>query len=75
MGKNRFDITPAGQQIHISSKPAPPNDHTASRHPCFKLSSPEALLEIQGRVFKHFEAKSEGAPMAADKPGEVDSGM
>ncbi|KAH8593916.1 hypothetical protein B0O99DRAFT_514842 [Bisporella sp. PMI_857] len=69
-----FDITPAGQQVHISSKPGPANDPSASRHPCFKLESPEALLEVQKRVFAHFEAKSDGAPSEADKPGEADSG-
>jgi hypothetical protein len=26
------------------------------------------------RVYRHFEEKREGAPMAADKPGEADSG-
>lgn len=71
----RFDITPKGQQIHIAfHDPAKPNDHSASRHPCFRLESPEALLTCQQRVFEHFESKALGAPVAADKPGEVNSG-
>ena len=73
---NRFDITPQGQQIHISSSAkSPPNDLTATRHPCFKLKDQDALNELQRRIYGHFESKSEGAPMAADKPGKADSGM
>ena len=63
MGKYRFDIGESGQQIHISSKPAPGNEFKAARHPCFKVESPEALVLLQGRIWGHFEGKSEGAPV------------
>ncbi|KAN0098178.1 Glyoxalase/Bleomycin resistance protein/Dihydroxybiphenyl dioxygenase [Hyaloscypha variabilis] len=69
-----FDITPKGQQIHISSNSPVPNEPTASRHPCFKLESPEKLNELRERIWAHFESGREGKPMAADKPGDVDSG-
>ncbi|KAE8444963.1 hypothetical protein EG329_014090 [Mollisiaceae sp. DMI_Dod_QoI] len=69
-----FDITPGGQQIHVSSNPSPPNDPKASRHPCFKLESPEKLMELRERIWVHFEKKDEASPMQADKPGEQSSG-
>ncbi|KAF2099029.1 glyoxalase family protein [Rhizodiscina lignyota] len=68
-----FDITPKGQQIHIAFSNTP-NDMAASRHPCFKLESPQALLECQQRVYEHFERGDAGAPKMADKPGEQSSG-
>jgi hypothetical protein len=74
---HRFDITPAGQQIHISapsSEGTAHNDPAASRHPCFKLESPAALLALQRRIYAHFEGGAAAAPMAADKPGEEASG-
>jgi hypothetical protein len=70
----RFDITPKGQQIHISSNSPVPNEPTASRHPCFKLESVEKLNELRQRIWAHFERGGEGKPMAADKPGDIDSG-
>lgn len=69
----RFNIGDSGQQVHIAF--GPPNDPKASRHPCFKLKDPDALLELQGKIHKHFEAGGAGAPVAADKPGEMNSGM
>lgn len=74
----RFDITPDGQQIHVSSASAEgsiSNDPKASRHACFKLDSQEGLNELQRRIYGHFETGGDGKPMAADKPGEADSGM
>ncbi|KAH8763867.1 hypothetical protein BGZ57DRAFT_549599 [Hyaloscypha finlandica] len=69
-----FDITPKGQQIHISSNSAVPNEPTASRHPCFKLENVEKLNELRERIWAHYEKGGEGKPMAADKPGVVNSG-
>jgi hypothetical protein len=71
----RFDITPKGQQIHISSNSPVPNEPTASRHPCFKLESVEKLNELRERIWAHYEKGGDGKPMAADKPGDIDSGM
>lgn len=70
--KSRFDITPNGQQVHIAFGT---NELASTRHPCFKVGSPEALLELRKRVWEHFERKDEASPREADKPGEVDSGM
>lgn len=67
----RFDITPGGQQIHIAFGQ---NELKSSRHPCFKLESPEALLELRTRVWEAHVAGGAGAPVEADKPGEKDSG-
>lgn len=67
-----FDIGTSGQQVHIS---LPKHDHDtirddASRHPCFRVGSPEALLALQRRVYAHWQRGGEGAPTAADAPGE-----
>jgi hypothetical protein len=67
-----FDIGTSGQQVHIAFGPKEPE---SSRHPCFKIESPEKLLELQKRVYAHFEKGDEAAPRAADKPGEENSGM
>ena len=73
---DRFDITPKGQQIHVAfHKAGQLNDTTSSRHICFRLESPEDLVACQKRIYEHFEKKSLGAPISADKPGEVNSGM
>lgn len=68
----RFDITPGGQQIHIAF--GPPNEPKASRHLCFKLESPEALLKLRQKVWDHHERGGDSAPIEADKPGQEDSG-
>jgi hypothetical protein len=67
----RFDITPQGQQIHIAFGE---NELKSSRHPCFKVDSPDALLALRKRIWEHFERKDEASPREADKPGEDDSG-
>jgi hypothetical protein len=67
----RFDIIPGGQQVHIAFGP---NDLKSRRHPCFKLESPQALLELRNRIWEHFEKAEKSSPQEADKPGEVDSG-
>lgn len=70
-----FDIGTSGQQIHVSCGPVSDADRQSSRHPCFRLESPQALLRLQRRVWEHFERGGEGAPRAADRPGEENSGM
>ncbi|KAH9893853.1 hypothetical protein F4778DRAFT_298348 [Xylariomycetidae sp. FL2044] len=67
-----FDIGSSGQQVHVSLAKHDQDviATNSSRHPCFKISSPEALLELQKRIFAHFEKKGIDAPMAADEPGE-----
>ncbi|RFU29529.1 hypothetical protein B7463_g6809, partial [Scytalidium lignicola] len=66
-----FDITPGGQQIHIAFGL---NEPKSSRHPCFKLESLQALLQLQKRIWDHHVAGGEAAPLEADKPGEDNSG-
>lgn len=75
-GENRFDITSEEdlqhgipkQQVHIAL--GPNLDPQSSRHPCFRLGSPEALLELQRRIYDHYARGGASAPRAADKPGE-----
>lgn len=74
-----FDIGASGQQVHVS---LPKHDGdlntntnaSLSRHPCFRVGSPEALLKLQERVHAHFVRGGADAPVAADAPGGVDSG-
>jgi len=61
------------QQVHIATTSVA-NDPKSSRHPCFKLESPEKLLELRERIWRHFERGGEGAPMEADEPGRGNSG-
>lgn len=70
-----FDIGASGQQVHVSL-PKHDNDSippTATRHPCFRVGSPEALLKLQERVHAHFLRGGGDAPADADAPG-VSSG-
>jgi catechol 2,3-dioxygenase-like lactoylglutathione lyase family enzyme len=69
---NRFDVGSSGQQVHVSFGT---NESDSRRHPCFKLDSREDLEEIKTRIFEHSVRGGLGAPMAADKPGETNSGM
>ncbi|KAF7555486.1 hypothetical protein G7Z17_g2172 [Cylindrodendrum hubeiense] len=67
-----FDIGSSGQQIHVAfGRNA---DLESSRHPCFKLESKEALATLQLKIWEHFEVGGSAAPLAADKPGQLDSG-
>lgn len=66
-----FDIGSSGQQIHIAFGS---NEPESSRHPCFRVESPEALLELRQRIWAHYERGGASAPKAADKPGEENSG-
>ena len=47
----------------------------SSRHPCFRLGSAEQLEELRVRIWECFEAGGEAAPLEADRPGGVASGM
>lgn len=69
--RGRFNIGDSGQQIHINCGPTDP-EH--SRHPCFKLESREHLETLKKAIYDHHVRGGPAAPMAADKPGEVDSG-
>jgi len=70
-----FDIADSGQQVHIAfGKPADFEAPESSRHPCFKLSDGEALLDMRRKIYDHFERGGDSAPRAADRPGEVASG-
>lgn len=66
-----FDIGASGQQVHIAFGS---NEPKSSRHPCFKIGSPEELLELRQRIWEHHRRGDDAAPKEADKPGEVDSG-
>lgn len=68
---DRFDIGSSGQQVHISFGSTDP---LSSRHPCFKLSSREELEELKTNIYDHHVRGGAAAPLAADKPGEVNSG-
>lgn len=68
----RFDITPNGQQVHVSF--GPPATEKSSRHPCFKVESKEALRTLQTKIWTHFIGEEScGRPSEADQPG-TDSG-
>ncbi|RDW84238.1 putative glyoxalase family protein [Coleophoma cylindrospora] len=67
-----FDITPKGQQIHVAFGA---NELHSSRHICFRIESPEALVELQKRIWDHHIIGDAASPKEADKPGEEDSGM
>lgn len=73
----RFDIGTSGQQVHIAfpAHAAELADTSARRHPCFKLASPAALGELQARIWEHYERGGQGAPLQADKPGDMNSGQ
>jgi catechol 2,3-dioxygenase-like lactoylglutathione lyase family enzyme len=66
-----FDIGNSSQQVHIAFGP---DEAESKRHPCFQLSSPEALLELQGKIYEHYQRGGESAPRQADQPGQVNSG-
>jgi hypothetical protein len=70
-----FDIGSSGQQVHIAPGS---NEEKSPRHPCFKLGSPEELVELvelRARIWAHYERGGEAAPLEADRPGVVNSGM
>jgi hypothetical protein len=81
-----FEIGDSGQQVHIAPDYNGSNGNFkggedskevkwSSRHPCFRLGSPELLEELRVRIWEHFEVGGEAAPLEADRPGGVASGM
>lgn len=73
---SRFNIGSSGQQVHIAFPQSETEleDKTTRRHACFKLASPDALQELQARIYAHHEKGGDSAPLQADKPGDVNSG-
>lgn len=73
-----FNIADSGQQVHVAfGREADfdgPVARSSSRHPCFRLQSPDALLELQRRIWAHFKSGGEGAPSECDEPGGQNSG-
>ena len=69
---SRFDIGSSGQQVHVAL--GQNTEQKSSRHPCFKIGSPEALLELRQKVWDHHKRGDESAPQEADRPGQADSG-
>ncbi|GAB1737289.1 hypothetical protein NU219Hw_g1215t3 [Hortaea werneckii] len=66
-----FDIGDSGQQVHVALGT---NETKSSRHPCFKIESPDALLQLRQRIWEHFTNGGAAAPQEADRPGDKDSG-
>ncbi|KAK5169144.1 uncharacterized protein LTR77_006453 [Saxophila tyrrhenica] len=68
-----FDISDSGQQVHVAFGQ---NETKSSRHPCFKIGSPDALMQLRQRIWEHHERGGEAAPQEqeADKPGTQNSG-
>lgn len=70
---HRFNIGSSGQQIHITDRAS--EDPKSSRHPCFKVNTREELEEVKQSIYDHHVRGGPAAPMAADKPGEANSGQ
>ncbi|KAI0870841.1 hypothetical protein GGS24DRAFT_492686 [Hypoxylon argillaceum] len=69
-----FDIGASGQQVHVAFGQPEDFSFDSRRHPCFRLADGAALLALQRRIYAHLEAGGVGAPKAADRPGETNSG-
>ncbi|KAJ5600119.1 hypothetical protein N7450_001186 [Penicillium hetheringtonii] len=67
-----FNIGSSGQQVHVTDHA--PENPDSTRHPCFKVNSREELEELKKAIYDHHVRGGPAAPLAADKPGEVDSG-
>ncbi|KAI9371377.1 hypothetical protein BJX61DRAFT_511748 [Aspergillus egyptiacus] len=67
-----FDIGTSGQQVHVAF--GTNETKTSSRHPCFRVESPEKLHELQQRIWEHYLRGGDAAPLAADEPGGLNSG-
>ncbi|KAI7626117.1 hypothetical protein KC343_g6397 [Hortaea werneckii] len=67
-----FDIGDSGQQVHVALGM---NETKSSRHPCFKIESPDALLQLRQRIWEHFTNGGPAAPQEADRPGDKDSAV
>ena len=70
-----FDIGTSGQQVHVACIDETKSPAIESqRHPCFRIESPEKLLELRQKIHDHHERGGSGSPVAADKPGGDNSG-
>ncbi|WVR04291.1 hypothetical protein IAU60_001291 [Kwoniella sp. DSM 27419] len=70
-----FKIGDGPQQIHIAFESLPHGSEVlSSRHPCFQLPSPEALYELQKRIFQHSKTGAKSAARSCDEPGGENSG-
>ncbi|WWD08061.1 hypothetical protein V865_006171 [Kwoniella europaea PYCC6329] len=70
-----FRIGDGPQQIHVAFENISPDSKIiSSRHPCFQLSSPEALLSLQRRIYEHKQSGAESSALECDQPGEENSG-
>lgn len=74
IGSSSSSSSSPPQQVHIAFGAATDFAAESSRHPCFRLESPEALLALRQRIWDHYVRGGDAAPKAADKPGEEDSG-
>ncbi|KAK3384864.1 hypothetical protein B0H63DRAFT_471777 [Podospora didyma] len=74
-----FDISSSGQQLHVAfGRPDvdfTPEARARRNHPCFRVESPGLLVELQKRIWEHFQAGGEGAPVECDEPGGESSGQ
>ncbi|KAK1927136.1 hypothetical protein DB88DRAFT_537117 [Papiliotrema laurentii] len=76
-GLKWFRIGDGPQQIHIAFEKEPGFPSPApwsSHHPCFALSSGEALLELQKKIWAHHKQGVEASAVACDEPGQANSG-
>ncbi|OCF59199.1 hypothetical protein L486_03701 [Kwoniella mangroviensis CBS 10435] len=70
-----FRIGDGPQQIHVAFENISPDSKViSSRHPCFQISSPEALLSLQKRIYEHKQSGAESSALECDQPGEENSG-
>ncbi|EME46309.1 hypothetical protein DOTSEDRAFT_42842 [Dothistroma septosporum NZE10] len=67
-----FDIGTSGHQVHIAF--GTNENLKSSRHPCFRIGSPDALLKLRQRIWEHHQKGDAAAPKEADEPGAQDSG-
>ncbi|KAI8951752.1 hypothetical protein F4801DRAFT_543281 [Xylaria longipes] len=69
-----FDIGTSGQQVHLAFGVPEDFSFDSRRHPCFRVTDGEQLLELRRRIYAHLERGGPGAPKAADRPGDEISG-
>ncbi|EPE06381.1 glyoxalase family [Ophiostoma piceae UAMH 11346] len=71
-----FNVTDT-QQVHVAfgrDFDFSGDATTSSRHPCFKVASPDALLTLQRKIWDFYQKAGSGAPRACDQPGAESSG-
>jgi catechol 2,3-dioxygenase-like lactoylglutathione lyase family enzyme len=69
-----FDIGTSGQQVHVGFGDPQDFSFDSRRHPCFRVANSEQLLQLQRRIYEHHQNGGVGAPKAADRPGDLNSG-